>query len=63
MNWMGVAVGALLLTLGAPFWFNVLRDLLKLRSAVAGQESQDRAQRQAALTDLPPPAHGERGNL
>jgi hypothetical protein len=63
VNWMGVVAGALLLTLGAPFWFAVLKDLLRLRSAVAGQESQDRAQRQAALTDLSPPASGERGNL
>jgi hypothetical protein len=63
VNWIGVAVGALLLTLGAPFWFLLLKDLLRLRSAVAGQESQDRAQRQASLTDSPPPANGERGNL
>ena len=61
VNFVGVAAGALLLTLGAPFWFHVLKDLLKLRSAVAGQESQDRAQRQASLTDSPPPANGERG--
>ncbi len=61
VNCLGVACGALLLTLGAPFWFQVLKDLLKLRSAVAGQESQDRAQRQAALTDSPPPPNGERG--
>jgi len=63
VNFVGVAAGALLLTLGAPFWFHVLKDLLKLRSAVAGQESQDRAQRQASLTDSPPPANGERGAL
>jgi len=63
VNFVGVAVGALLLTLGAPFWFHVLKDLLKLRSAVAGQESQDRAQRQASLTDSPPPANGEGGAL
>ena len=63
VNLLGVAAGALLLTLGAPFWFHVLKDLLKLRSAVAGQESQDRAQRQAALTDSPPPPSGERGAL
>jgi len=63
VNFIGVAAGALLLTLGAPFWFHVLKDLLKLRSAVAGQESQDRAQRQASLTDLLPPANGERGAL
>jgi hypothetical protein len=63
VNYLGVAAGALLLTLGAPFWFQVLKDLLKLRSAVAGQESQDRAQRQASLTDSPPPASAERGAL
>jgi hypothetical protein len=63
VNWAGVAVSALLLTLGGPFWFTVLKDLLRLRSAAAGQESQDRAQRQAALTDSPPPANGERGTL
>jgi hypothetical protein len=63
VNYLGVAAGALLLTLGAPFWFQVLKDLLKLRSAVAGQESQDRAQRQAAFADSPPPASGERGAL
>ncbi len=63
VNCLGVAAGALLLTLGAPFWFQVLKDLLKLRSAVAGQESQDRAQRQAALTDSPPPPSSERGAL
>jgi hypothetical protein len=63
VNWAGVAVSALLLTLGGPFWFTVLKDLLRLRSAPASQESQDRAQRQAALTDSPPPASGERGAL
>ncbi len=55
VNGVGVTASVLLLTLGAPFWFHVLKDLLKLRSAVAGQESQDRAQRQASLTDSPPP--------
>jgi hypothetical protein len=63
VNWAGVAVSALLLTLGGPFWFTVLKDLLRLRSATASQESQDRAQRQAALTDSPPPPSGERGAL
>src|ERR1700676_2957501 len=64
VNWVGVTAGALLLTLGAPFWFQLLKDLLKLRSAVAGQESQDRAQRRAALADVPAAtASGERGDL
>ena len=63
VNWAGVAVSALLLTLGGPFWFTVLKDLLRLRSAAASQESQDRAQRQAMLSDSLPPASGERGVL
>ena len=65
VNWAGVAVSALLLTLGGPFWFTVLKDLLRLRSAAASQESRDRAQRQAALADLQPlgAAAGERGDL
>lgn len=63
VNWAGVAVSALLLTLGGPFWFTVLKDLLRLRSTAASQESQDRAHRQAALTDSPPPTSGERGAL
>jgi hypothetical protein len=63
VNWAGVAMSALLLTLGGPFWFTVLKDLLRLRSAAASQESQDRAQRQAALTGSPPSPNGERGAL
>jgi len=63
VNGLGVAASAILLTLGAPFWFHVLKDLLKLRSAVAGQESQDRAQRRVALADSPPATNGERGDL
>ena len=63
VNYAGVAASTILLTLGAPFWFQVLKDLLKLRSAVASQEAQDRAQRQASLADSPPPASGERGTL
>jgi hypothetical protein len=63
VNWAGVAISALLLTLGGPFWFTVLKDLLRLRSAAASQESQDRAQRQASLIETLPPASGERGTL
>ena len=63
VNWAGVTISALLLTLGGPFWFTVLKDLLRLRSAAASQESRDRAQRQMALTDLPRRASGERRTL
>lgn len=63
VNFLGVTTGALLLTLGAPFWFQALKDLLQLRSTVAGQESRDRAQRQAALGDATQPPAAERGAL
>ena len=35
MNLAGVAGSAVLLSLGAPFWFEVLKDLLKLKGAQA----------------------------
>jgi len=54
INWAGVGVSALLLSLGAPFWFHLLQDMLKLRSAVAGREQQDRA-----LRDSVQPATGK----
>lgn len=60
VNWGGVAVSALLLTLGAPFWFHLLKDLLKLRSAAAGQESKNRAQRDGSQSG---PPSGEQGDL
>ena len=60
VNWGGVAVSALLLTLGAPFWFHLLKDLLKLRSAVAEQESKNRALRDGSQPGLP---SGEQGDL
>ncbi|HWA87386.1 MAG TPA: hypothetical protein VG710_14255, partial [Opitutus sp.] len=33
---LGIVVSILLLSLGAPFWFNVLKSLASLRSSVAG---------------------------
>ena len=34
-GWTGSIVTGLLLTLGAPFWFNALKNLSTLRSAIA----------------------------
>jgi hypothetical protein len=42
----GVVVTALLLSLGAPFWYNALRRLLQLRSVLAEKDDQQRAARQ-----------------
>ena len=42
----GVVLSVLLLSLGAPFWFNALSSLLRLRSVVAQKDDTDRTQRQ-----------------
>ena len=70
----GIVLSALLLSLGAPFWYNALKNLLRLRSVIASKDDQQRAERQstqnggaggsaaaspAALTVVT----GERGNL
>ena len=74
-NIFGVVLSALLLSLGAPFWFDALQKLLKLRPMLA---SKDDAQRQERLSQQPAPgtaaagspplaaaaaAGGERGDL
>jgi hypothetical protein len=43
----GIALSALLLSLGAPFWYNALKNLVKLRSALANKEEQQRQERQS----------------
>ncbi|MGJ0484864.1 MAG: hypothetical protein ACR65R_10055 [Methylomicrobium sp.] len=50
-NWdsvspLGIAFTAMLLSLGAPFWYNVLKNLLKLRSNLARQDDLQRKERQ-----------------
>ncbi|MGH9495666.1 MAG: hypothetical protein ACRD3B_11760 [Candidatus Sulfotelmatobacter sp.] len=70
----GMLLSVLLLSLGAPFWYNALKDLLKLRSTLASKDDAQRARREAIPTDdnkAPPPAlpsppawlSGERGDL
>jgi hypothetical protein len=70
VNLVGVLVTGLLLSLGAPFWYNSLGRLLQLRSALAAKDDQQRSQRQGTdpgaggdgptkTTRLP----GERGGL
>jgi len=78
MDWRkvpGMLLSLLLISLGAPFWYNVLKDLIKLRSNLAQQDDQQRAQRQSAPTDAgtgaasstpavtPAWLRGERGDL
>jgi hypothetical protein len=43
---VGVLLSAILLSLGGPFWYEVLKNLLKLRSSLAGKEDDERKTRQ-----------------
>ncbi len=47
----GMLLSILLISLGAPFWYNALKDLLKLRSSLSQKDDAQRAQRQAAPGD------------
>jgi hypothetical protein len=51
----GMLVTALLLSLGAPFWYSALGRLLQLRSALAFKDDKQRSERQAPT----PPAEGD----
>jgi hypothetical protein len=41
LHFWGVAASAVLLSLGAPFWFNTLKDLSNLRSSVANEQDPE----------------------
>ncbi|HWC96714.1 MAG TPA: hypothetical protein VG456_08190 [Candidatus Sulfopaludibacter sp.] len=51
-NPTGVLLSAILLSFGAPFWYNALKNLLQLRSVLAQKDDQQRAIRQG--TDVTP---------
>jgi hypothetical protein len=44
---IGVALSALMLSLGAPFWYGALNSLLKLRSVLATKDDDQRTERQS----------------
>jgi hypothetical protein len=44
----GIIVSMLLLNLGAPFWFSILKNLLQLRSVIAQKDDAQRQERQTA---------------
>jgi hypothetical protein len=50
-NLGGILVTALLLSLGAPFWYGIFRDLLQLRSVLASKDDQQRNNRQNVDSD------------
>lgn len=65
----GILLSAAMLSLGAPFWYKVLSELLKLRPAMAAKDDQQREHRrvsQVADAESAPPVsktQGERGDL
>jgi len=63
----GIALSAILLSLGAPFWYNALKDLVGLRPVLARKEQAYREQRQSAQNSAGTPAPmqltGEKGDL
>lgn len=51
----GILLSALLLSLGAPFWYNALKNLLQMRSVMAQKDDVQRLSRQTTDTSSPLP--------
>ncbi len=47
----GIALSAILMSLGAPFWYDMLKNLLRLRPLIAAKEEAERRERQSAQAD------------
>lgn len=67
---IGILLSAALLSLGAPFWYAQLANLVRLRSVVSGKDDRERAERQTTQPAVPsaatlPPDYrgGEAGDL
>jgi hypothetical protein len=55
MKIAGLFISIVLLSLGAPFWYNALKTLIGLRSVIAGKDDEQRKQRQTQTTDAGSP--------
>lgn len=51
MKLVGILITAMLLSLGAPFWYNALKNLIRLRSLIAQKDDDQRAGRQTSAPD------------
>jgi hypothetical protein len=58
VNLLGVILSAMLLSLGAPFWFNTLKNVVRLRSVIAGKDDEQRQSRQGTQTTPAAPGMG-----
>jgi hypothetical protein len=61
VNLLGVILSALLLSLGAPFWYNALKNLLRLRSVIANKDDDQRLTRQTTQAAPATPFSGAPG--
>jgi len=57
-NYFGLLITALLLSLGAPFWYSALGNLLQLRSVLAVKDDAQRMARQS-MSSSPHPESGD----
>lgn len=64
---VGVLLTIALLSLGAPFWYELLKNLLRLRSLVSAKDDTERKERQTSQVKTPTTVvaanPGERGDL
>ncbi|MFL6743552.1 MAG: hypothetical protein ACJ8E3_06300 [Sphingomicrobium sp.] len=51
---IGILLSTALLSLGAPFWYAQLANLVRLRSVVSGKDDHERAERQTTQPVAPP---------
>jgi hypothetical protein len=49
-NWLGVLLSAALLSLGGPFWYSMLQNLIKLRPMIVKKDDAQRLLRQTTQT-------------
>jgi hypothetical protein len=59
----GMLLSILLVSLGAPFWYSVLKDLLQLRSSIAQKDSAQRDQRENGQVSTPIGGGGSTTNV
>lgn len=66
MKLLGIVLTATLLSLGAPFWYSALKNLIRLRSLIAQKDDEQRETRQttkiAVIPGITEPASAERGS-
>lgn len=63
VNPIGIILSVFLLSLGAPFWYGALKNLLKLRGSLAGKDDAQRQERQSQQQPLASqPAAGQTGS-